>query len=354
MPAIQRGSVRKLPSGRYQLRYYDSDGERQTGGSFETRSAAFKHYRDVIEPQLRGQAPELTLAELANRYLARHAAIRSPRTIRSLRERLRRPIEAYGDLPLHELERMSGELADFRATLPERYAHAVMGALRQVFAAAVRWGYMSANPAALAGENPTPPPREVRVYTLAELDALEAELGAVYGPLVPFAAATGLRPQEWAALERADVDRERKLVYVHRTRKTAGSVRQVPLSPRALAALERVPPRLDTRLLFPSPSGGRIDLGNFRRREWAPAVDSAGIAKPARIYDLRSTFASNGLAAGVTPFELARIMGTSVRMIERHYGTLIAGAREGIATRLAAIEAELEEAAGKAETKGQS
>ena len=29
MPATQRGSVRKLPSGKHQLRYYDNDGERQ-------------------------------------------------------------------------------------------------------------------------------------------------------------------------------------------------------------------------------------------------------------------------------------------------------------------------------------
>jgi hypothetical protein len=38
----------------------------------------------------------------------------------------------------------------------------------------------------------------------------------------------------------------------------------------------------------------------------------------ARIYDLRSTFASNALAAGITVYELARIMGTSVLMIEAH------------------------------------
>jgi hypothetical protein len=63
-----------------------------------------------------------------------------------------------------------------------------------------------------------------------------------------------------------------------------------------------------------------------RRREWAIAVDTSGVATPARIYDLRSTFASNALAAGVTVFELARVMGTSVRMIERHYGTLLDGA----------------------------
>jgi hypothetical protein len=50
------------------------------------------------------------------------------------------------------------------------------------------------------------------------------------------------------------------------------------------------------------------------------ALESAGVTKPARMYDLRSTFASNALAAGITVNELARSMGTSVSMIEAHYG----------------------------------
>ena len=62
---------------------------------------------------------------------------------------------------------------------------------------------------------------------------------------------------------------------------------------------------------------------------------------PARIYDLRSTFASNALAAGVSVFELARIMGTSGAMIERAYGTLIEGAGADIARRLGAFEERL-------------
>jgi hypothetical protein len=44
----------------------------------------------------------------------------------------------------------------------------------------------------------------------------------------------------------------------------------------------------------------------------------------------------------VTVFELAKVMGTRVAMIERHYGTLIGGAHAGIARRLDALEAELE------------
>jgi integrase len=285
----------------------------------------------------------MTFTELVDVYLDRHGQIRSAQTVRTLRHRLRRPLEIYGDVTLHELEGMAGDLADFRATLPERFAHDVMRALRQTFAAGIRYGYMRANPAIGAGANPAPPPRAVRAYTLAELDALDAELGNVYGPFVPLVAATGLRPLEAARLERRDVDRPGRVLTV-RGMKTAGSHRELPLSRRALEALDRIPARLQTPLLFPAPEGGALNLNNFRRREWGPAVKASGVAKPARIYDLRSTFASNALAAGVTVFELAKVMGTSVAMIERHYGTLIGGAHAGIAGRLDALEAQMEKA----------
>jgi integrase len=157
-------------------------------------------------------------------------------------------------------------------------------------------------------------------------------------------------------LERKHVDRRSNVVNVQQTvsegeivelAKTARSRRQVPLSRRASAALDRLPARID-RLLFAAPEGGLLDLHNFRRREWNPAITSSRVRKPARIYDLRSTFASNALAAGVTVFELARMMGTSVTMIERHYGALLDGAGAGIAGRLDALEAQLEQAAEEA------
>lgn len=59
--------------------------------------------------------------------------------------------------------------------------------------------------------------------------------------------------------------------------------------------------------------------------------------------DIVATISWNTLAAGVTVFELAKVMGTSVAMIERHYGTLIGGAHTGIVGRLDALEAEIEQ-----------
>jgi integrase len=352
MPAIQRGQSYKLGKGRWGLRYYDRDGVRRRKSPFPSKSAALAHYRDVVEPQLRGEpppAPELTLAELVELYLERHAASVRPRTIATLRERLVHAIRAFGDVPLPELERMSGELASWSARLPERSRYGIVQALRQTLEAAVRWGYMQSNPAVLAGRNRQPAPRPIRAYTREELDAIAAELSAMYAPLPAFAAATGLRPEEWQALERRDVDRRARFLHVRRTvsggevvelGKTSGARRQVPLSRRALEALGELPPRLDAPLVFTAPGGGLMNLDNFRRREWAPAVEASGVRKPARIYDLRSAFASDALAAGVSVFELARIMGTSVRMIERHYGAMLDGTGAGIAARLDALDAE--------------
>ena len=44
-------------------------------------------------------------------------------------------------------------------------------------------------------------------------------------------------------------------------------------------------------------------------------------------------------------FALARLMGTSVKMIERHYGTLIDGAAADVLDRLDALDGRLERAA---------
>jgi integrase len=257
--------------------------------------------------------------------------IAKPATIATLRWRLKRPLDDYGDTLLVEFEHMTDEIAGFAASLPERFRYSVMAALRQTCEAGIRYGYMTRNPAKLAGPNPQPAPRGVRVYTPKELDKIAGELDKRGAAAVRFAAATGLRPAEWAGIRWADVDRGRRVLDVQGT-KTHRSRREVPLTSKAIGALDSFAPRIP--FIFGGPKGGPFDLANFRRRDWKDAIDTAGIEKPARMYDLRSTFASNALAAGITVYELARIMGTSVGMIERHYGALIDTARESLLERL--------------------
>ena len=132
--------------------------------------------------------------------------------------------------------------------------------------------------------------------------------------------------------------RSRRILTVRGT-KTKRSFREVPLTASALQALDSLVARLDSPYVFAGPKRGPFDVHNFRGREWNPAVVSSGVAKPARLYDLRSTFASNALAAGITVYELARIMGTSVSMIEAHYGALLDTAHESLLDRLEAFGA---------------
>lgn len=178
--------------------------------------------------------------------------------------------------------------------------------------------------------------RKIELFRSDELDAVAEALGPRHGPMVIFAAATGLRPGEWIALEHRDIDRDARVAYVHRAftngrlkcTKTEASVRAVPLQSRALDALDLLPTDARTPLLFPSPSGGYLDLHNFRLRDWKPAQRRAGIDPVRRVYDLRHTFATLALRAGISTFDLSRYMGASLTMIDRHYGHLARDGRE--------------------------
>lgn len=90
---------------------------------------------------------------------------------------------------------------------------------------------------------------------------------------------------------------------------------------------------MDTPLLFLAAEGGYIGLDTWRTREWYPALAAAGIEQRGP-YHLRHTFATEALAAGVSIFELARVMGTSVAMIDRTYGHLARDSEDAIRARL--------------------
>jgi len=82
--------------------------------------------------------------------------------------------------------------------------------------------------------------------------------------------------------------------------KTEASLLAVPLQAIALDAMEHQPSSPHSPLLFPAERGGYLDLHNFRNREWKPAQRPAGIEPMRRVYDLRHTFATFALRAGIS------------------------------------------------------
>jgi integrase len=318
----------------------------QRGGFASERDAAQALERELERLRReRGVSRSLTLAELVKVYLAQHDV--EPVTIEKLRWLLAKAVAVFGDRPVSDIR--SEEIAAWRIALSPGYRFDATQALRQVLARAVVWGMINANPAKLGVDNPSPRRREQRPFeSWAELDAVAVNLSPRYRPMVIFAAATGLRPAEWLALEWRDIDLEARVVYVHRSftkgrlkcPKTEASRRAVPLQTIALQAIERQRSSPNRALVFPAERGGYLDLHNFRNREWKPAQVVAGIKPLRRVYDLRHTFATFALRAGISTFDLSRYMGASLTMIDRHYGHLARDGREHAIRLLEELSAE--------------
>ncbi|MBX6369889.1 MAG: tyrosine-type recombinase/integrase [Rhodospirillales bacterium] len=334
MPAKQRGSVVKRGS-KWGVRYYDENGVRRSPSGFPTKTAAAEWLTaklDEIAALRRGEAIPVanrpqTVDALLDLFLAKHGATVDPATHRKLTRQLRQARAEFGSRRPDSINRL--EVEDWRATLSPGARHDVFRAFRQ----ALTWAHARSltDRNATAGiANPKRKRHERRAITpfesWDEIEAVADELDPRYRAIPVFATGTGLRPEEWIALERGDLDRERRVVHVRR-RFTGGELkdgtktgaeRVVPLRRRVLDALDAMPPRIDTRLLFPAPRGGYIDLERFRHREWAPALRAAGLDRRGP-YTMRHTFATWAIESGVQLAHLAVIMGTSVRELEDTY-----------------------------------
>lgn len=263
---VQQGQVFELATrGRdgqrlwaYRHRFGARSSRRVQRGGFASEQDA----RDALARELERLRREarvarrLTLDELVETYLAQHDV--QPVTTAKLRYLLSKATADFGDRRIDELT--SQEIAEWRMTLSPGYRFEATQALRQVLQRAVAWGMIDINPAKVGVDNPTRRRKEQHPFELwAELEALAAAIGPRYCPMVIFAAATGLRPAEWIALEKRDVDREARVVYVRRsfTRrelkipKTEASMRAVPLQARAVDALDRLKDGSGSALVFP-------------------------------------------------------------------------------------------------------
>jgi integrase len=244
-----------------------------------------------------------------------------------------------------EIERYLNSLA-----IGPRTKRDYKNAIRQVYNFGVTAALVAHNPAK-AVRTQQPPPSDVRPFaSWAEVRRVSEAMSDADAALVMFAASTGLRPEEWIALEASDVDRQARTVSVnkvytdgqlHRDRgKTEAAFRTVDLPRIALEALDSIPTPLRGPL-FPWKDGGYIPLNTWRRR-WTKALrtvaadlaDEQGINDPAAreqigvdfhrpLYQLRHTYATLALAARVPIDAISKQLGhtniaTTVSTYARH------------------------------------
>jgi hypothetical protein len=199
----QHGQVLRLRARRadgkpiwaYRYRVNGRCSKRPQVSGFATRAEAERALRRTLERLRPGGI--MTLAELVEGYLEVHQA--APATLEKLRWLLAKATLAFGGVRLVDLR--AEEICAWRLTLPEGHRFEATHALRQVLGRAVAWEVIEVNPAKRGVDNPLRHRPEKRPFdSWAEIEAVAAQLDRMRGPMVVFAAATGLRPAELFAL----------------------------------------------------------------------------------------------------------------------------------------------------------
>jgi integrase len=340
------GNVRRLPSGRYQIRYPGPDGRMRTGAETHERLTPARRALALIEAQLvTGEwtdpiGRKIRLRSYAERWIAHHAGLR-PRTRELYAWLLSAHIIPYlGAMPLGSIT--PDTVREWRATLLSAGVSQTATAkayrlLRAVLMTATEDRIIPRNPCRIRGGGDEKPP-ERPVLTIAQVLALADRMAARrFRALILLATFASLRWGEAIALRRCDLDLEARTVSIRRQYvETNGSLLIAPPKSRAGVRTVAFPATLvpelrehldayaepdSTALVFTGQRGGVLRRGNFRKASgWSAAVVATGLPG-LHFHDLRHT--GNTLAAqdGVSLADLKARMGhDSVRaaMIYQH------------------------------------
>lgn len=300
----------------------------QTQKSFRTKAEAEEYEREERANYAREKAglrvliPPVPWDELCDIFLANYTSADGGKWFASMLTPSR---ERFGTVRCDLLR--AEEIGRWLHALdksPKTKLH-YLTAMRQVCNAAVEWGYLLRSPvrpgAVRAPAGATIPNEVFPFQSWAEVEKVAAAAGH-YGPYIRFRCATGLRADEANNLRREDIDRENRVMHVAGT-KNENARRAVQLSKQALAALDDGVSRIDTRYVWTTPSGKRIDNNNFRAHIWKPALQAAGLAdRPPR--QTRHTYATLALAAGCTLEWIAEQMGhSSIEITTKYYARFV-------------------------------
>lgn len=168
--------------------------------------------------------------------------------------------------------------------------------------------------------------------------------------LVEFWFFTGLRTSEASGLRWANVDKASKYVHIsealvrgeHKASTKTGVARDVQLNSRAFEAITRQRQHTEMANGYvwqdPRYEQAWIDERAFRRSYWEPLLRKCGI-RYRRPYNMRHTYATMMLMAGVNPAFAAKQMGHSVEIFLSTYTKWIDGEQNN--TEMGRIESAL-------------
>jgi integrase len=180
--------------------------------------------------------------------------------------------------------------------------------------------------------------RKGHVMTFQEEDAILAVAEAHIRMLLVLVVETGLRSNKEALqLRWADVDLDHDIVHVHVSKTPAGE-REVPLSKRCKVELLRWREMFGPMFspyIFPNIRQPAKPLKDVRRA-WKKALEAAKV-EYFWIYDLRHTWASRMVQAGVSPIFVAQMLGHSTTSILNTYAKAIDEYRRDAVRKLEAL-----------------
>lgn len=351
----------------WRARYRDPSGVERSQ-SFAKKATADRWLRDKETSKDRGDWSDpglqrITFGEWANEWLAGTVHLK-PQTVAGYESILKAHVlPALGAMPIGAIDQAAVRrfVAEVSAKPknPKRPTAGTLGAgttrnaynvVRAVFGVAIGSGAVRANPC--DGVKPPRPQRDEMLFLDAvEVNRLAEAIADPFGVLVRFAAYTGLRAGEIAALRVGRVDLLRGAVDVREAysevhgalvlgatktygRRTVGLPRFLCDELGAYLAGRDTSPEAH---LFTSPDGGPLRHSNFYRRTFKPAVTAAGLPPGLRFHDLRHTCAALLIAQGAHPRALMERLGhSSVTVSLDRYGHLLPGLDEALTEGLEA------------------
>jgi integrase len=348
------GHVRRTESGRWQARYRDPSG-RERARNFTRKVDADRFLIGVESDKLRGQwidpeAARIGLSEVAERWYSTTAPLK-PKTRSGYRSLLNsRILPNLGDLQLRQIDPVV--VREWVADLQEDGLSAsrirqARNVLHAVFKTAVDGSMINRNP--VAGVKTPPvvtPPR--RYLTADQVGKLADAIQSPYDLLVLVLTYSGIRFGEAAALRRSDCDLEGSRLHIkeslaevagqlhfgttktHRQRVVA-----LPASIRDMLEDHLQGNDIASRgLVFTSPKGRPVRYSNFRRRQWTPAIERAGLTG-LEIHELRHTAASLMINEGADPKLIQTQLGhSSISITYDIYGHLFPDRLDELAAKL--------------------